>query len=144
MKNFIGPMFVASALTMAGCASQPKDIPVQSVSTIQYEQYTCPQIGTEAERVAQRAENLYISLKKRADNDAGQMAVGMLLFWPTLFMLEGGDGPEAQEYARLRGEYSALEKVATKKSCGQIAKMKTPAEFEAEREAKEAAEASDV
>lgn len=144
MKIIVGSMIFAGVLAMAGCASQPKDIPVQSVSTIQYEEYTCSQIGTEAERVSKHAENLYISLKQRADNDAGQMAIGMLIFWPTLFMLEGGDGPEAQEYARLRGEYQAIETVATKKSCGQIAKMKTPAEFEAERKAKEASEESDV
>ena len=28
------------------------------------------------------------------------MGVGLILFWPTLFFREGGDGPEAAEYAR--------------------------------------------
>jgi hypothetical protein len=42
---------------------------------------------------------LYASLKKKADNDTAQMTVGMLLLWPTLFFLEGGDGPEASEYS---------------------------------------------
>lgn len=46
------------------------------------------------------------------------MAVGMILFWPTLFFLEGGDGPEAAEYSRLKGEKGALEKIAVQKECG--------------------------
>jgi len=37
-----------------------------------------------------------------------------------LFFLEGGDGPEAAEYGRLKGERDALEKVAIQKECGII------------------------
>ena len=55
------------------------------------------------------------SLKKEASNDSAQMAIGLLLFWPALFFLEGGDGPEAAEYARLKGEYEALRTVAVQK-----------------------------
>ena len=36
-------------------------------------------------------------------------------FFPALFALEGGDGPEAQEYSRLRGQYEALRQVAIQK-----------------------------
>ena len=43
------------------------------------------------------------------------MGVGLLLFWPALFALEGGDGPEAAEYARLKGEYEALRQAAVMK-----------------------------
>ena len=40
------------------------------------------------------------------------------MFWPTLFLLEGGDGPEAAEYAQLRGEYKTLNDVSIAKKCG--------------------------
>ena len=46
-----------------------------------------------------------------------QMGVGLVLFWPTLFFLEGGDGAEAAEYARLKGERDALEQAYTQKKC---------------------------
>ena len=46
------------------------------------------------------------------------MAVGLLLFWPALFFLEGGDGPEAAEYARLKGQYEALRTVAVQRKIG--------------------------
>ena len=68
-------------------------------------------------RVSRRAQELYGQLDKTASNDAAQMAVGMVLFWPALFFLEGGDGPEAAEYARLKGERDALEQVAIQKHC---------------------------
>ena len=46
------------------------------------------------------------------------MGVGLILFWPALFALEGGDGPDAEEYRRLKGEVDALQTVSVKKKCG--------------------------
>jgi hypothetical protein len=45
------------------------------------------------------------------------MGVGLVLFWPALFFLEGGDGPEAVEYAQLQGDFEALQVNATQKNC---------------------------
>ncbi len=61
---------------------------------------------------------LHAQLKSTADADAAQMGIGLVLFWPTLLFLEGGDGPEAQEYARLKGERDAIEAVSIRKKCG--------------------------
>ena len=116
MKNFL--IAGALAATLAACASQPDEIQTAYVSTLPYENYDCQQIAGEMERVSRRASELRGSLKKKADNDEAQMGVGLILFWPTLFFLEGGDGPTAQEYARLKGERDALEKVSIAKKCG--------------------------
>ena len=111
-------MFAAGlGLLAAGCATQPNKIAAIYVSPVQYQGYSCSQVEGEMERVSRRANVLQSSLKKEADADAVQMGVGLLLFWPTLFFLEGGDGPEAQEFARLKGEKEALEKVAIQKEC---------------------------
>ncbi|MEX2649058.1 MAG: hypothetical protein WD673_08600 [Alphaproteobacteria bacterium] len=104
-------------LALAACASQPEKIPAQSVSTLPYQNYDCDQVGLEIDRVNDRAAALQASLEDEADADAAQMAIGLVLFWPALLFLEGGDGPEAQEYARLRGERQALETVAIQKNC---------------------------
>ena len=45
------------------------------------------------------------------------MAVGLILFLPVLLFLEGGDGPQAAEYARLKGEFDAMMLESTLKSC---------------------------
>jgi hypothetical protein len=46
------------------------------------------------------------------------MGIGLVLFWPALLFLEGGDGPEATEYANLKGEYEALRENSVSKKCG--------------------------
>jgi len=69
------------------------------------------------------------------------MGVGLILFWPTLFALEGGDGPDAGEYAQLKGEYEALRTNSVQKRCGLA--MQSPDEIlDAAREADLAQEVS--
>lgn len=108
---------ISVGIAISGCASQPNEIATQSVSPMMYQHYECDQITMEMDRVGRKTGQLYTSLKKTADNDAAQMGVGLILLWPVLFTLEGGDGPEAAEYARLKGEYEALNQAATMKRC---------------------------
>lgn len=131
MKKIIA---AAVAAALAGCASDPANISAASVSPLQYSGYDCEQINAELDRVNVRKANLHASLKEKADNDAVQMGVGMILLWPALFFLEGGDGPEAAEFARLKGEQEALEKTAIANHCmtSQIAPL--PKEQPAEPE----------
>lgn len=111
------PLISLVTLSLIGCASQPEKIATSYVSPLQYQDYTCKQIGMELGSVTRRANELAGTLKKKADNDAIQMGVGLILLWPTLFALEGGDGAEAAEFARLKGERDALEQAAVQKSC---------------------------
>ena len=115
MRNCVPGLVILLAL--AGCATHPGGIASQYVSPVQFNDYTCKQVAGEMQRVHRRASELHGQLAKTADNDAAQMAVGLILFWPTLFFLEGGDGPQAAEYARLKGERDALEEVAILKKC---------------------------
>ena len=109
---------LAASSLIIGCATQPSDLPTTYVSPNLYQHYSCEQITMEMNRTSRKANELQARLKKDADNDAAQMAVGLIIFWPTLFFLEGGDGPEAAEYSRLKGEFEALEEVSVQKKCG--------------------------
>jgi len=125
MKKTI--LAVAATIALSACASQPEDIQTAYVSTLQYKDYDCDQLSMEAERISGRTIQLHSNLKKTADDDAAQMGVGLILLWPTLFFLEGGDGPQAQEYSRLKGERDAIEKVNVQKKCGiQFQQVSTP------------------
>ena len=64
------------------------------------------------------------------------MGIGLILFWPTLFALEGGDGPEAAEYGRLKGEYEAIRSAALQKKCAldALPDMQTPEDFKEDQE----------
>jgi hypothetical protein len=63
-------------------------------------------------------------LKETAD--AAQVGVGLILFWPALFLVEGGDGAEAQEHSRLKGEKEAIERVSIQKNEPSISHLHRP------------------
>ena len=68
-------------------------------------------------RVTRRVYDTGAAVDDVAGGDAMMMGVGLLLFWPAMFFLDG-DGPEAAEYARLKGEAEALEMASIQKECG--------------------------
>ncbi len=110
-------VLATSLLALAGCASHPDKIEAVYVSPLKYKDYDCEQIQMELDSVSQRTARLYQSLEAEATADQVQMGIGLLLFWPALLALEGGDGPQATEYAQLKGEYRALHEAAVKEKC---------------------------
>jgi len=113
--------------SLVSCATHPKKIDAAYVSSYKYKNYDCDQIEIEMDHVSQRTLVLYERLKKEADRDKAQGWIGVLLFWPALLLLEGGDGPEAAEYAQLKGEYKALHTNSVEKKC--MIAFKSPEEI---------------
>ena len=111
-------IFVASICFALGCASNPDKLDAAYVSPLKYKDYDCDQLAMEMDYVGQRTNKLYRRLKKERKADNWQMGIGLALFWPTLFFLEGGDGPGATEYTQLKGEFEALRVNAVQKKCG--------------------------
>lgn len=105
------------ATGLYACAHSSDQIAAQYVSPLVYEDYDCRQISAEHERINRRVHQLAASIDKNARGDSIAMGVGLVLFWPALFFIDG-DSPEAAEYARLKGEYETLEKVSIQKNCG--------------------------
>ena len=123
MKYRVMP--IAISLILAGCASDPDGMGAAHVSTLKYQDYDCKQIGMELDNVSRKASNLHGQLKNKSTGDTVAMGAGLILFWPALFFLEGGDGADAVEYKRLKGEMEALEDISVQKKCGiQIVKEK--------------------
>lgn len=131
MKKLLVPL----ALMLGGCASHPGDIEAAYISSLQFKDYDCEQLAGEAERINTRVFKLHDDLEETANGDAAQVGLAFV-FWPTLLFLEGGDGPAAHEYARLRGERNAIKEVSTHKKCGiefkeiQVEKYQNPDDFE--------------
>ena len=132
----------AIAAGLTACASHPDQIRAVEVSTSQYEHYDCEQISMKLDLVANRTAELYTSLREERSTDAAQTTIGLLLFFPALLFLEGGDGLEAEDYARLKGQYEALQDVAVAKKCEVSSRSprQIVAEMDAERKAREAAD----
>lgn len=83
---------------------------------MQYQSYDCEQLAGEAQRIQIRVNQIGGRLDEAASNDVAIMGVGLILFWPALFALGGTKNQEA-EYARLKGEYDALQQTAVLKKC---------------------------
>lgn len=117
LVKFRHVLCIWSIALLSGCATPPEEMQAAYVSPTVFASMTCSQLASELERVSQREIELHAQLKKLADDDSTQMGVGLILLWPTLFFLEGGDGPQAAEYSRLRGESQTIERVMVQKSC---------------------------
>ena len=70
----------------------------------------------EGQRVSQRAAIASGQQDKDRSKDAVATTVGVVLFWPALFFIDG-DGPKAAELGRLKGEMDAVESASIQKKC---------------------------
>ena len=113
-RSLFGVSVVAA---IAGCASHPDSIKPAYVSPAQYEGYSCEQIQADMKVITRRSADLYEELRLLRNGDNWQTAAGALVFWPALLFLEFGDGPEANEFASLMGQFDALETVYGRKGC---------------------------
>ena len=104
-------------LVLGACASAPKDIAATYVSPNEYNGFSCEDLEDEMRSLSRRVAILTGQLDEEANADQIQMGVGMLLFWPALFFLEGGDGAQASEYALLKGKYEAVEIKYNRNKC---------------------------
>ena len=114
MKKFVASVMLAGVL--AACASSPENISASYVSPNQYASYSCAQLRDEAARVSTRAMQVSGAQSNKATTDAVATGVGVILFWPALFLIKG-DGTTAAEVARLKGEMEAIEQVSIQKKC---------------------------
>lgn len=132
-KNIYRCIFISTLLS--GCATHPDKMQASYVSPVEYQNYNCDQIALEMRHVSRRATELYGALDKEAGTDNAQMAMGLILFWPALFFLEGGDDARAAEYSRLKGQRDALEKASIQKQCdpAMIPKFEEPKPAEPEK-----------
>ena len=99
---------------ISACAKSSKDIVGTYVSPLQYADYECPQIKSEMIRVSSKVKALTGKIDTNNENDKMITGAGIILFWPALFFL-GGTKEQEAEYARLKGEYEALDRVAVQK-----------------------------
>lgn len=137
---------LSSMILITSCASSPEEISTTHVSPARYMNYDCEQVSMEMRHVGRQVNDLHFELQEEADADAAQMSVGLILFWPTLFFLEGGDDVRAGEYSRLKGEKIALEDAAAMKKCdpNTLPKFEDPAEILKAKRAEQSSDKIDV
>ena len=116
-RTFSTVSCAALGAALSACASSSDKITAAYVSPIQYQNYSCSQLGEEAARVSARVAQLSGIQDQKASNDALITGVAIVVFWPAAFFVNG-NGENASELARLKGEFEAIEKASIQKSCG--------------------------
>ncbi|MCF8479745.1 MAG: hypothetical protein K9H25_04890 [Rhodospirillum sp.] len=86
------------------------------MSSSQFAAYDRDQIAVDRDTLFARALVLATEINGNATGDAWTLGLGVAVFPPALFFLEG-DGQRTHEYARLKGEYQALWEAALDKDC---------------------------
>ena len=115
MKIFATLLVVA---VLAGCAADTSQVRPTYISSAEYDDYTCERLRGEATRITRQVHEVGARVDKTAATDDAQTAVGMILFWPALFFLEGEDTADTHRYAELKGRMNAIEETSIRKNCG--------------------------
>jgi hypothetical protein len=115
MKKLITALTVCTVL--AGCATRADNIAPAYVSTVGYQGLSCKQLSLEATDISARAAAAAGMQDQKATGDAVATGVALVVFWPALFLIRG-DGTQAAEVSRLKGEMQAIETSSRRKGCG--------------------------
>jgi hypothetical protein len=111
------PVAILTALTLVGCASKSSEIAPSYVSPMMYQSFTCQQLAAEATRVSAGAATAAGQQDSQVTKDAVATTVGVVIFWPALFLI-GGDKQNAAQLAQLKGQMDAIEQTSIQKNCG--------------------------
>ena len=112
----VAMLFVAG-VSLGACATSSEKVSAQYISPLQYQNYTCTQLGEEAQRISARVAQVSGAQDQKATTDAVATAAAIVIFWPAAFLVGGNDQTTA-ELSRLKGEFETVEKVAIQKNCG--------------------------
>lgn len=123
MRNF---WITALAAVLAGCASSASDITPSYISPVQYQSYTCQQLGREAQSISTRAAALSGAQDSQRTKDGLATAAAIVVFWPAAFFV-GGDKQTAAELAQMKGQMVAIEQASIQKKCNIQFQSKPPA-----------------
>ena len=115
MKKLLS-LLLALTIAISGCATSASKVSATYASPLAYQSYDCGQIASESARLQGKIAETGGQLDKAADNDKVLTGVAVVLFWPAIFFL--GNKQQEAEFARLKGEYDALQQAAIAKKCG--------------------------
>ncbi|WP_245256691.1 hypothetical protein [Hyphomicrobium denitrificans] len=108
------------ALFVSACAKSPDSIAPAYISEVGYQNWSCPQLAEESNRLSAALSSASIQQENARTNDT----VGVILIGLPVSSLSGDN--IAPEIARLKGETEAVRKASMSKGCGTPSAIKPP------------------
>lgn len=119
-------LLLAGLLALAGCATRAVDVKPAAANPADFFTWDCDRIHDEQDAVQQRAADLAYAVDERAGNNILALGVGVTVFWPALLAMRPV-GLEAEELARLKGRFEALQVALQRQGCQPAAPELPPA-----------------
>ena len=105
LKRWISVLAVSALL---GCATRSADIAPAPANVADFAGWDCNRLADEQDLVQHRAADLAYTVDERVGNNIMALGVGLAVFWPAILAMRPA-GPEAQDLARLKGRFEALQ-----------------------------------
>ncbi len=115
MKKLIAPA-LAGSLALSACAQSADKVTAAYVPMGMYTGQSCGQLKQEHARVVAQVNHLTGEQDKKAQTDAVAMGVGLVLFWPALFLM-AADKDESGQLSQLKGQHDAILAAGAQKGC---------------------------
>ncbi len=103
-------------LMLAGCATRAVDVKPLPANAADFALWGCDRIHDESDRVQQQAAELAYAVDERAGQNIMALGLGVTVFWPAMLAMRPV-GLEAEELARHKGRYEALQLAAARQQC---------------------------
>ena len=118
MKKVVAGCLALSLLatSLGGCATAPQDVPATFHSASVYDDLSCKDLAVQLEDVSSQVNKVTGQQARKRTSDEVVWGVGLVLFWPALFLLATPD--HKAELADLKGRYEALQRAGEAKHCG--------------------------
>ncbi len=117
MSPSLRPISTACALLLlAGCATRAVDVAPAPANPADFASWSCTRIDDAQDDAQLRAADVAYAVDQRAGNNVLALSLGVSVFWPALLAMRPA-GPEADELARLKGRFEALQTAARLKAC---------------------------
>ena len=117
MKKLFITLGLIGFLGLGACAGGAGNITASYVPPSLYEGKSCKVLAEELYFVQSKARQLTGQIEDDASGDAAATAVGLILFWPALFFIDGDDPVKRQQLADLRGRAETIHRVLLNQNC---------------------------
>lgn len=107
---------VLALLALLGCATRSANIAPAAANAADFADWDCNRLADELDLVQHRAADLAYTVDERVGNNIMALGVGLAIFWPAILAMRPA-GPEAQDLARLKGRFEALQTASGLRQC---------------------------
>jgi hypothetical protein len=101
---------------LLGCATRSADIAPAPANAAEFAGWDCNRLADEQDLVQLRAADLAYTVDERVGNNIVALGLGLAVFWPAILAMRPA-GPEAQDLARLKGRFEALQTASRLRQC---------------------------